>query len=242
MHVDVFRFFHAMYMHGPSSKQVYCRAMVQFIGTKAKTLSPLPTKDIYKHFLWMYGSWVDIDAILRTKLLSLLTKFGSMPCLMDSQMMEDVGSLGGESFEQETITSDSIALNWRQKQQAFNSLKNAMPLEALCSACFGSGRPATFAVVCLDGNFQQRCLGRGVYNNEDEERDCRLFVGTGQNADYADSEEVLQTRDLKVTDLKRKQMKFGHAHPVSKLPPIRRYQKMYWTTVWLQRFAAMTFL
>lgn len=85
------------------------------------------------------------------------------------------------------LMSDSIASQW-DAQLANESLENSISLDILCSACFGDGCPAEFAVICFDACMQQKALGQGIYNRTDEERDRRLFVD--KKIDDKESEEV----------------------------------------------------
>ena len=51
---DVIRFFHLMYMKGPSSKHTFCHAFQQFV--KFKTLKIIRILELYKSFLNMYSA------------------------------------------------------------------------------------------------------------------------------------------------------------------------------------------
>jgi hypothetical protein len=65
---------------------------------------------------------------------------------------------------------------WSSYGDSSQVLKDPIPLNTLCSACFGSDPKPEFVAVCFDGCMQQKNDGRTVYNRTDEHRDKRLFV------------------------------------------------------------------
>lgn len=95
-----------------------------------------------------------------------------------------------------TITAESSTIDQRSafaKSQWTNYgkpdkvLETPLPLNVLCSACFGKEPAPRFAVICFDACMQQKNLGRTKYTRIDECRDKRLFI------DAADGTEIPKT-------------------------------------------------
>jgi hypothetical protein len=58
-------------------------------------------------------------------------------------------------------------------------LFDRLPLDLLCSACFGSDPPPEFVVLCFDACMQQRLLDRSLFNQSDIIWDGRYFINPG---------------------------------------------------------------
>jgi hypothetical protein len=169
LHENIFRFFYSMQMRGATSKETYCHALYEMVYNKSESAlrSELPKPDtFYKRFLTTYSIWQDIQAILKTKTENLLSL-----------------TIAHNITETHTA-SDLIQQSWSLMGESTEVLQKPLPLRQLCSGCFGDDPTPELAMICFDGNFQQKRLqGRGRNNFVREFRDRRLFIDENLNSE-----------------------------------------------------------
>jgi len=170
--IRVLEFFHSLHMRGGSSKEAFSNTLYERSRINADIdridLADLPQQEtFYKRLLRLYSVWLDVKSLETT--------------YCENAIALSMENGGGE-----------IDL-WRLRdlRPRIENLQHQWPLHLLCSACFGSDPQPAMAMICFDGNFQQRRLKsqRQTPKPEREYRDQRLFIDT----------EVLSTEDLKAS-------------------------------------------
>ena len=144
-------------MRGGSSKEAFANTLHEQCLIKTDVgetnLEDLPQKTtFYKRFLRLYSVWLDVKA------LQLM--------FCENTIMRSLQNTGQEL----EMGTDS--------RRRIDDLQRPWPLRLLCSACFGSDPQPEIAMVCFDGNFQQRRFNsaRQRPNPKREFRDRRLFI------------------------------------------------------------------
>lgn len=142
---DILHFYHDMFTHGSVSKRAFCIAIQLLTRRKgpkqvylAHALANLQLAyQLYKPLLSVYSTWVDIQLILQTMARGLLHHVSYHGNTTD--LSPSVSHIG---LDPESIRS--------------SALRTSVPLNSLCPACFGREPSPEFAVVCFDGNMQQK--------------------------------------------------------------------------------------
>ena len=129
--------------------------------------------NIYDPFRIVYSVWLDIRAILKTKLETQLLRVAweavnkrSASNQTEAVTTNENGS--GQEVEAMDIDGnntqdDTSPLHLEELMDLWKkdpTLLNTLPLKLLCPACFGSNPQPQSATISFDGNFQQRRLNR----------------------------------------------------------------------------------
>jgi hypothetical protein len=117
--------------------------------------------DVYKHFLWVYPTFLQFQSIIKAKATRII---------MDTKVLcnDDDNDEGADDDESAHPDHD---------EDPKQVLSDRLPLDLLCSACFGSNPPPQFLVLCLDACMQQKLLDRTLFNQSDQCSDGRYFRG-----------------------------------------------------------------
>jgi hypothetical protein len=141
---------------------------------------------IYDPFRILYSVWLDIRAILKTKLETQLlhVAWEAVNKRSTSNQTEAVRTnenVSGPEAEEMDIdhndADDTSPLHLEELMDLWKkdpTLLNNLPLKLLCPACFGSNPRPQSATISFDGNFQQRRFNR--HEPFEITRDNRMFI------------------------------------------------------------------
>ena len=140
---------------------------------------------------------------------------------MAHQLVSRVSSL------ETTIQPIAPALStiWGPEPIWDTALATPATLKSLCPACFGLDPPPNFAVICFDGNFQQKRTKTARNDSRNVSHLRGLFV---ENAFQSKEELELEAPSSGISKLNYSNIKTNHlqrAQVTSKLLPSTRFQK-----------------